>query len=269
MTFQLSKNELLNKFFWLIIVLVLAAGVFAFIQYRDFKTAPVVVVEGEQKIVEETPRYKIDIAQPVVPNDDAIAAYIRSAVTDFKKNASDEQNFPEGSSCNQHELNGSYKKVESKKLNTVSYIYSMYEFTCGAHGNTALTTFTFDSTGKAIVLDGVIDSDKFWNVSKKFGEELVIPKLKSQLGDMYDEDMVRSGLFGEHGIKRDGFLATSPYMNFTISDDGITFIFGQYQVAPYAAGMPEVFVSWNELAPYLNEKFSQTYSSVISSSLPL
>lgn len=261
MTFQLSKNQLLNKVLWLIIFLILTAVVFYFVKNQEFKQAqtsgPAVVVVGEQKIVEETPRYKIDIAYPLAPNDDSISKYVVTTISDFKKSASDEQNFPEGSSCNQHELNGSYKKVESKKLGTVSYVYSMYEFTCGAHGNTALTTFTFDLTGKAIVLDDVIDSDNFWNVSKKFGEEVIIPKLKTQLADMYRVDMVRGGLFGEDRIPipKDGFLVTSPYMNFTVSDDGITFIFGQYQVAPYVAGMPEVFVSWNELAPYLNSNF--------------
>lgn len=256
MTFQLSKNELLNKVLWLIIFLVLTALVFFFVKKQEFKQAqtngPAVVVVGEQKITEETSRYKIDIAYPLVPNDDSISKYVVTTISDFKKNASDEENFPEGSSCTQHELNGSYKKVESKKLGTVSYIYSMYEFTCGAHGNTALTTFTFDSTGKPVGLDAIIFPGNFSSVSKKFGEELIIPKLKAQLGDMYNEEMVRFGLFGEDGVKKDGFLAISPYENFAISDDGATFIFGQYQVAPYAAGMPEVFLSWQELLPYSN-----------------
>jgi hypothetical protein len=257
MTYQLSKNELLNKVLWLIIFLVLTALVFFFVKKQEYKqgqtNGQTVVLEGEQKINEETPRYKIDIAYPLVQNDDSISKYVVETVSNFKKNALDEENFPEGSSCNQHELNGSYKKVESKKTwATVTYIYSMYEFTCGAHGNTALTTFTFDSTGKPVGLDAIIFPGNFSSVSKKFGEELIIPKLKSQLGDMYNEEMVRSGLFGEDGVKKDGFLAISPYENFAISDDGATFIFEQYQVAPYAAGMPEVFLSWQELLPYSN-----------------
>jgi hypothetical protein len=36
-----------------------------------------------------------------------------------------------------------------------------------------------------------------------------------------------------------------------ILDEGISFIFGQYDVAPYVAGMPEVTLSWAELKQFL------------------
>jgi len=39
-----------------------------------------------------------------------------------------------------------------------------------------------------------------------------------------------------------------------LNDDGLEFVFPVYQIAPYAAGVQSVFLSWNSLKPYLNKK---------------
>lgn len=76
---------------------------------------------------------------------------------------------------------------------------------------------------------------------------------------MYNEQMLPEGLGLAYikadgsfdKTKSDGFDFISNFENFVILDEGIKFIFSQYQVAPYAAGMPEVVVGWDELKPYL------------------
>ena len=43
------------------------------------------------------------------------------------------------------------------------------------------------------------------------------------------------------------------YSNFVLLQNDIVVIFGQYQIAPYAAGMFGVRIPYEELAPYLND----------------
>jgi len=40
-----------------------------------------------------------------------------------------------------------------------------------------------------------------------------------------------------------------------LSRQGLTVTFGQYAVAAYAAGMPTVSFTWQELKPFLNPAF--------------
>lgn len=135
-----------------------------------------------------------------------------------------------------YELNIQYEKFQSQLKDTVSYVFKNYEFTGGAHGNTGLITYTFNSTGLVDIKDILnLDGENDTKLTK-----IVALKLKENLGEMYNEDLLIGGL----GL-------ASEFTNFVVLDEGIQFIFGQYQVAPYAAGMPEVLVTWDELKNYV------------------
>lgn len=171
------------------------------------------------------------------------------------------QDFPDRPEIkNEYIVN--FKKFVSQKLGIHSYLFNQYEFTGGAHGNTSNATFNFNNKG-------YINLEKVLNLQN--GNDLKITrmiynKLPSILGDTFDKEMASSGLglsyLKSDGITLDkakcncdGFLFASNLQNFIIGDDGITFVMGQYQVAPYVAGMPEVLIKWNELAPYVNKEF--------------
>jgi hypothetical protein len=119
-----------------------------------------------------------------------------------------------------------------------------YEFTGGAHGGTSITPFMFDESGKQLVLKDLFIPDSTYLETIA---DLARPRLKARLEEngMYADDMFTPG--------------TEPteenYAVFSLSDAGITFTFGQYQVAPYAAGMQEVTIPFAELNDILSKEY--------------
>ncbi len=156
-----------------------------------------------------------------------------------------------------YELNIQYDKFESKEKGMVTYVFKNYEFTGGAHGGTGLSMYTFGPNGQ-VAIDDIID------FKTKKGNALALTlilrdRLKASLGELYNEEMLDGGLglqFVDKKAKPEdvilgAFNFKTNFEHFVVLDEGIRFIFGQYQVAPYAAGMPDVMLKWEELGPYL------------------
>lgn len=257
-----------------ILFIILLIGLFIWLNNSKNKNQNVdenIVTKTEETIIEETKDYKINIAYPILSNNDTIAKYILSTVDAFKLNASNPERFIPDSACHQYELNGQYKKVESKSKGTVSYIYSMYEFTCGAHGNTAVSTFNFKIDGTSIALEDIfIDTNGSDEIIIEMTRKILRPKLLTELAknsnipeNEYPTGMLDDGLglscFNENNVfmkekcepEESLFLFAANLSTFYITDDGIVFVYGQYQIAPYSSGVTEILVSWDEIAPYL------------------
>lgn len=157
-----------------------------------------------------------------------------------------------------YELNIKYDKYKSVSKDTASYVFKNYEFTGGAHGNTGLVTYTYDK-------NGLVDIQNILNLND--GKDIALTRVlesrlrTSSLGEDYNEQMLTEGLglaflkkdgtFDKVKCKCDGFNFASNFTNFVVLDEGIKFIFGQYQVGPYAVGFPEVVLTWEELGGYL------------------
>ena len=153
----------------------------------------------------------------------------------------------------------SYEKYESKDKGTVSYIFNTYEFTGGAHGVSVVNTFTFNKDGK-VEIDEILNlanNNNDIKLSKVLAENIL-----AKGDDITTKDMLMEGLglsyLKSDGITLDkakcacdGFFFGSNFQNFYITNAGITFIFGQYEVAPGAAGNVSVLLDWNTLKPYL------------------
>lgn len=77
---------------------------------------------------------------------------------------------------------------------------------------------------------------------------LAIASLRRQpdVKDMLNEDALNQWLDakGHQGDPRPG--------GWTVTSDGLTITFGQYAIGPYALGMPQAQISWNDLKPDLN-----------------
>lgn len=163
----------------------------------------------------------------------------------------------------QYVLDISYKTFESKLKDTKTYVFNNYESTGGAHGNTGLITYTFGPQGYMTIED-VLDFAKEGNdvaltklLRPKLLKELVrVPETESTDTSMLDEGLGlafldKDGKFNAKKCNCDGFLFASNFQNFVITDEGIGFVFGQYQVAAYVHGMPEVTMTWDELSAFL------------------
>ena len=123
---------------------------------------------------------------------------------------------------------------------TITYILSVYTFTGGAHGNTAVATFTYDRYDKLVTLDNVFDKPYLQKIAA-----LSRTHFYNTLGDYANPEMIDPGTEA----------TTTNFSSWYLTDDGITFIFGQYQVGPYVIGMPEFSIGKSDLSDILSLKF--------------
>src|SRR3989344_8523392 len=128
------------------------------------------------------------------------------------------------SSVPQNEFTSSFSSVY-KGQDVVSVKLSVTEYTGGAHPNTALIAVNVDPrSGRELTLD-----DALAMIGKSLHEvaEQSLKELKATLG----EDII----FSEGAAAK-----PENYGTFTVGSDRITFIFQNYQVAPYSSGQQEV-----------------------------
>src|SRR3989338_7696752 len=182
------------------------------------------VTVQEKVITESTDAYKIDAHYPQfgIPAFDAeVQAAIDVALAEFRSYPPN----PRDSSTPQNELVSSYNSVYIGP-DVASVALSISEYTGGAHGNTVVIGVNVDrTTGKEISLD-----DALALIGKTLPQvaEASLIHLKATLG----EDLT----FPE------GASATAEnYGTFLVSEDRVTFVFNNYQVAPYAAGQQHVW----------------------------
>jgi len=123
---------------------------------------------------------------------------------------------------------------------TVSYIIEVYEFTGGAHGNTDVATFTYDKSGKLVTLDDFFAAsylDRIAGLARTY--------FYSTLGDYAEPEMIDAGTEA----------TTTNFSAWYLTDQNITFIFGQYQVGPYVIGMPEFSIARSSLSDIISQKY--------------
>lgn len=128
-------------------------------------------------------------------------------------------------------LDVSYE-IPTHNEDLLSIVFYHYEFTGGAHGNTYLQTMTFDLAAETELTladlfdDGTIPLDDI--------SDYVATTLEDRLG--------ADATFPE------GYTADEINFQFwTVAEDGVTFYFPPYQVAPYAAGVQTVTIPYADL----------------------
>jgi hypothetical protein len=262
-----QNSPMVRTTFYLVIALIVLGFV---LQWNMISRARTSQKSFEPHVEYTTDFYEItaNIPDPRYPEAHAfVMDRLTTAQRDWVKGGELEQaqiqlaaEFPELADM-RYALNIDFKEITSQKFGTTTIMVSAYEFTGGAHGNTQLATFTYQQD-TLVALDTVID---FTGGNDIALSRLAAEKLRPILGDMANDEMLLSGLglaylrpdgtFDNEKCSCDGFLFSSNFNNFAITDEGIKVIFGQYQVAPYAAGMPETMFTWSELAPYIMDGF--------------
>ena len=112
----------------------------------------------------------------------------------------------------------------------VSYRASKYTYTGGAHGMTVETCLNFDIKTGALVKESDIFSDGY--------ESIVSGLLTKHLPEAFENNEELNMLFQRE---------ISPNGNFSVSEKGITYTFNQYEIGPYALGIIEITIPWNEI----------------------
>lgn len=144
-----------------------------------------------------------------------------------------------------YELNILYSKTFNSKY--ITHVIEIYSFTGGAHGITTIETTTVDTKGVESTLNDILKDPKT-------GIAALTEKLKTKLETDFSERIYsEKGMF-EDGLKPEAIASLS----FEVTNVGIIFIFGDYQVGPHSSGIIEVPLLYSELTDILNEKFIPT-----------
>lgn len=127
-----------------------------------------------------------------------------------------------------------------KGLFTISYGY--YGYLGGAHGMPGFYSANYDlKTKKELELYDLVNA-KDSTILMSLGEKYF--RINNEIES--EKSLSESGYFWE-----DGKFYFSEV--FTLTNDGLMFTFSPYEIAPYAAGMPEFTIPYAELKPYFTE----------------
>ena len=113
---------------------------------------------------------------------------------------------------------------------TLSYTVTRYSYRGGAHGMSSETSYNFDmKSGEAIG-----ECDFFREGYEARLTQLLSAHLPESLESPADTSMMFLREIGPNG-------------NFRLSDDGVTYIYNQYEIAPYSMGVIRITIPWDEL----------------------
>lgn len=132
---------------------------------------------------------------------------------------------------------------EKSGASTVSYVYSIYLDTLGAHPNAFFRTFTFDQkTGASLAIGDLFTprSDYLKRLSA-----ITRFELDKSLGEFADVDYINQGTTAE----------ALNFQSFAIESNALVIIFPPYQVAPYAAGIQKVSIPLSQLKDILKPAY--------------
>jgi hypothetical protein len=143
-----------------------------------------------------------------------------------------------------------YKLVEGKTItgsSTISYVYTVYTFTGGAHGSTQIFAFTQDEFGKVIAIEDILPTDKLEKISKIAYTELQKQR-QTRLKEFKLSDKEIAETMKDDSWLKEGTAATRDNYNVAWLDGSDTIIsFGQYQIASYAEGIFEIKIPLSEI----------------------
>lgn len=141
-------------------------------------------------------------------------------------------------SSNPYEIIVNTKVEKSDK--TVTYILYAYQYTGGAHGGTAVYTFTYDTAGKLLK-----ESDVFENNYLNVVAPLAKDYFYINLGEYKNPTMIDDGTRPVYDNYRTWYL----------TNDTLVFIFGQYQVGPYVLGIQEFRIDKEKIKNILKSEY--------------
>ncbi len=161
-------------------------------------------------------------------------------------------------------LNGNYSdtydlSMQRSDSRVVSYYYNNYNYMNGAHGSYRIIPYTIDvESGKELALTDVIsiDNDRL--------HEKLIEKIKESAKEkdlnpdevFWDlEDTLSHYSSDVTELQNaDGDNYENPYIWY-LSDDGIHFYFGIYEIAAYAYGATDVSIGYDEMPEIFDSKY--------------
>lgn len=185
-------------------------------------------------------------SSPFAPNDNNVPQMMQQLrqvladyyLKDMKANASNYENLAEIPWLNYEAY---YEGRFMEKIeNFLSYELIAYFYTGGAHGSTLCNYKVYDCDRNCPVQLGDVVGEE----ARPYILELMATKPLPDYDGMTLNQMRKEGYLFE-----DATLYLPE--NFYFTQQGITFVFQQYEIAPYALGILSVDLTWEELQPLL------------------
>jgi hypothetical protein len=204
---------------------------------------------SSKPIVYENEYISVNIDLPVVSGinsnaqkliNDRIQDEINSSKNNVEKQAIEdgEQSKKSGSDIRQYNFTSKYK-VTYNKNNILSIVLTIYQYTGGAHGSTTQVAYNFDTnTGKIGVLEDFFGEDKDYR-SK------ILKEIRAEISKEPQNYFIET-INNLNGIAYN--------QNFYLEDEAVVVYFDEYEIAPYAAGIPEFRIPYSKFKNGINTK---------------
>lgn len=124
--------------------------------------------------------------------------------------------------------------------NLLSFQVTNYSYEGGAHGGMSLLCYLLTTDGKRLY-ESDLFIDDYYDVLKEILVQKILKQNKVETLDALSE----LGYINTDGIVPNG--------NFYLSEGGITYVYGQYEIACYAMGISEVYLPFAEIKHLLKE----------------
>lgn len=186
-------------------------------------------VASEKKIVEDEHSYQLRVYYPITSYpllNQEIDSMIQKQIRDFKKEITSVTVQPD----QVYSLDILYQEYEY--FSYLSYIFTTFQDTGGAHPYSFYSSITYDKdTNEIITIDHLVEENPLFLeiVSKNIREKL------SKNSAIVSYDMMIQGTTPEK----------KNFSNFAITKDGYLFFFSPYQVAPYSSGKFQVLLPYS------------------------
>lgn len=138
-------------------------------------------------------------------------------------------------------------KIRSERITDTYCVYNLlvYCYYGGAHGSTFSTQYTYN----------LADGKRFTNFLKPGAAKALQPIIRQGLVEYFSKDNadVNQTTLFEY-LQVEGNRIPLPAEPAFPAADGMVFTYGQYEIAPYAAGCPSFTVPYGKLKPYLTQE---------------
>lgn len=130
---------------------------------------------------------------------------------------------------------------------TLSYVYTLFEDTLGAHPNTYYRTFTFDTvSGEALDLDSLfLPTANYLDRLSRESRAALPALISAKMQATADQDMILSGTQPE----------ADTFQSFYIEGTNLVLVFPPYQVGPYVLGTVLLPIPLSSLSDILQPKY--------------
>ena len=165
--------------------------------------------------------------------DASVQRYFNARVADFR-----ETNLPLYERVQQEGIEGAILSWEEqiegyfagRYKDILSYDVYSYSFTGGAHGVSGDYVINFNLEDGSLVSEG----------------EFFVPGYQEELSGLLSAHL-REAMPDEDSYNALFVKDIAPNGNFKVSEDGVTYMYGSYEIGPSYLGCIEVFVPWEEL----------------------